>query len=176
MARLGPVELSNQSVMIRLGKGGFDFGGIQLDALLAHGFLKHCFWTLDFDTRMYYLHKFRDLAPAAKISKNKPTKTMKPTVGGKDVTESLKPYIGKYHSKAIRSDVEVAADGDQLKLSAAGNLRGAFNLIRTDEHKYKAAGAPIDVIFKFKVKGGKATSVDVKVGQQGPFSFLPARK
>jgi len=40
--RLGTVELDNQGIFVRPGSRGFDFAGIKLDALLAHGFLKHC--------------------------------------------------------------------------------------------------------------------------------------
>jgi hypothetical protein len=32
------------------------FGGVRIDGLLGHAFLKNYTWTLDFDRRRYLLH------------------------------------------------------------------------------------------------------------------------
>ena len=62
--RLGPVELENQGLYVSPGARGFSFSGVKTDALLSHGFLKHCVWTIDFDTRTWYLHSAGQTAAA----------------------------------------------------------------------------------------------------------------
>ncbi len=61
--RLGGVEIDQQRIQVRPGRV-FNFAGIKTDAMLAHGFLKHCVWTIDFDTRSWYLHRFSEKAVA----------------------------------------------------------------------------------------------------------------
>ena len=53
--RLGSVTLDDQGISVSSNWERHSFAGIEVDALLSYGFLKHCTWTIDFDTRTWYL-------------------------------------------------------------------------------------------------------------------------
>ena len=101
--RLGPVELEKQGLYVNPGSRGFSFSGVKTDALLSHGFLKHCVWTIDFDTRTWYLHSARQPAAAP----------VKVEVADTD------SYVGSYEvAPGVALEVTIA-DGD-LYLQAPG--------------------------------------------------------
>ena len=166
--RLGSVELKHQGMLVRPGATGFEFAGIKLDALLAHGFLKHCVWTLDFDTRSWYLRAFRKpprvaLSPSTASKNKRPAKKLPPV--------KLNQYVGTYKSQAIRSEIKVVVMGQRLVFSATGNLKGKFPLKRTGKHTFEADNAPLKISLTFAVTGNSTTHVAVRVGPQGPFKF-----
>ena len=55
--RLGVAELSGARIVVCPNRT-FRYGGVELDGMLGHGFLKHFVWTIDFDTRTWHLWKF----------------------------------------------------------------------------------------------------------------------
>lgn len=164
--RLGPSGLTHQGILV--GKRSFSFGGIQLDALLAHGYLKHFVWTLDFDTRSWYLKRFRE--PAQIALEKKAKKETKPAP--KPVSGPLKSYVGVYDSKSIQSQIQVSAQDDRLQVVMTGNLRGAFSLKLVGKHEFEAEKAPQKLSFAFAVKKEKVAKLSVTVGGQGPFEFV----
>ena len=49
---IGPLEQTE--LLFRPGNvGDTDFGGVRIDGLISHGFLRQYAWTIDFDTREY---------------------------------------------------------------------------------------------------------------------------
>ena len=49
---IGP--LKQTELFFRSGKvGDTSFGGVRIDGLISHAFLKHYTWTIDFDERVY---------------------------------------------------------------------------------------------------------------------------
>ena len=172
---LGSTEIPNLLARVNPGKvGAFGFAGIELDALLAHGFLKHCVWTLDFDTRQFHLHRFRVPDPpdnAAAAPANRADAGEMQGAGATEADADLQPYPGSYKSEAIQSEIQVSASGTSLSLAATGNLRGTFSLNPTGEHEFEAVGAPVKITIKFEVEEGIAARAEVTVGEQGPFGF-----
>ncbi|MEE9279179.1 MAG: retropepsin-like aspartic protease, partial [Myxococcota bacterium] len=58
---LGPLEQTGLLVLARdEGSPARDLGGIRIDGLLSHAFLKRYAWTLDFDRRVYRFHQEAD--------------------------------------------------------------------------------------------------------------------
>ena len=170
--RLGPVELDNQGILVKPGSGGFGFAGIKLDALLAHGFLKHCVWTLDFDTRTWQLYQFREAATPStnsKLAGRRKKAEKKPLTT--ENAGSLTKYVGVYKSDTLQSELTVTASGNSLRFSATGNLRGRFTLKKTGKHTFEAQKAPQKLTLKFDVRNRKAIQVSIGVGKQGPFPF-----
>ena len=104
--RLGPVELLNQGFRVSPGSRGFSFSGVKTDALLSYGFLKHCVWTIDFDTRTWYLHSVGN--PAVAPAKVK-------------VVDADR-YVGSYEvASGVALDISTT-DGD-LYLQAPGQQK-----------------------------------------------------
>lgn len=107
--RLGPVELDNQGLRVNPGSSGFSFSGVKTDALLSYGFLKHCVWTIDFDTRSWYLYSVGQPAAApAKVE-----------VADADA------YVGSYEV-APGVALEVSTAGGDLYLQAPGQQKVAL--------------------------------------------------
>ncbi len=121
--RLGPVELENQGLYISPGSRGFSFSGVKTDALLAHGFLKHCVWTIDFDTRTWYLHSVgKTAAVSAKV----------------EVTDA-DSYVGSYtvapgmalEVTVLNGDLYLQAPGQQ-KVPLVADVEGTFSIPMVD--------------------------------------------
>ena len=125
--RLGPVELGNQAVRVTPDSRGYSFSGVRPDALLSYGFLKHCVWTLDFDTRTWYLYSFRD-----------------PVAAADPVAEVRNPdeYAGSYEI-APGLDLEVTASDGTVYLQAPGQQQIALEPDGTDVFQIRLAGAKI---------------------------------
>ena len=71
----------------------------------------------------------------------------------------------------IMAKIVVTVSEGKLMVDASGNLMGTFELGKTGENRFKALGAPQEVVFDFKLEGGKAARVLVSVSGQGPFPF-----
>ena len=118
--RLGPVELENQGLYVTPGAPSFSFSGVKTDALLSHGFLKYCVWTIDFDTRTWYLHSTGQTAAAP----------VRVEIADAD------SYVGSYEV-APGVMLEVTTLGGDLYLQAPGQQKaplvadtdGAFSIL-----------------------------------------------
>ena len=110
--RLGPVALEDQGLMITQGQHskGFTFSGVKTDALLGHGFLKHCVWTIDFDTRDWYLNC--ESEPGTPAS-------------AKSAVADADAYVGSYEV-APGVALEITAAGGDLYLQAPGQQKVAL--------------------------------------------------
>ena len=120
---LGPVELGNQGLYVSPGSRGFSFSGVKTDALLSYGFLKHCVWTIDFDTRTWYLHRAGQPAAA-------PVKV--------EVVD-VDNYVGSYEVApgvtlevtVVNGDLYLQAPGQQ-KVPLVADMDGTFSIPMAD--------------------------------------------
>ncbi len=125
--RLGPVELENQGLRVNPGRrDGSGFSGVKTDALLSYGFLKHCVWTIDVDTRSWYLYSAGQ--PAAEPAKVE--------------VADADPYVGSYEV-APGVALEVSTAGGDLYLQAPGQQKVALVAEADGTFSIPMAGAKI---------------------------------
>ena len=145
--RLGPVELENQGLYVSPGSHGFSFSGVKTDALLSHGFLKYCVWTIDFDTRTWYLYSAGQPAAAP----------VKVEVADTD------SYVGSYEV-APGVMLEVTTLGGDLYLQVPGQQKAP--LVADSDGAFSIPMAGAQVVFERDNTGGITGLVLKQAGNQ----------
>ncbi len=123
--RLGPVSLTGQGVWVNEMQDQHTYLGVKTDALLSYGFLKHCEWTLDFDTRQWFF-ACEGAAPAP---------------AAVQITD-VSVLVGSYEV-APGVDLEVTATDGDLFLQAPGQQRVALVADPDGTFSIPLAGAKI---------------------------------
>lgn len=145
--RLGPVELENQGFRVTPGSRGFSFAGVKTDALLSHGFLKHTVWTIDFDTRTWYLYSEDQTAAApAKVE-----------------VADAQGYVGSYEV-APGVALEITTAGGDLYLQAPGQQK--VPLVAEADGTFSIPLAGAKVTFKRDGAGAVTALVLDQAGNQ----------
>ena len=115
-------------------RGGFDWHGLQVPILVAHGFLKQFVWTLDFENRRFLFRSARSASPESE------------GVASGQERGDLEIFVGSYEvAPGVALEVSVGESG--LLLQAPSQQKVHMTLgEEPDTFEIKLAGAVIEFV------------------------------